>query len=77
MYNIQYLPRKNSRTYKTRLQLPSIGDVLYYLKTNAITATEKPYFFTHIKLSNGEIITQTHDGMTLSPIALADALGLK
>ena len=78
MYYIQALPRSNSKKYsKTLCELPEIADVKEYLTEHCLTVTERPYFFTHLKLSDNSIITQKFSGLTCSPTKLADALGVK
>jgi len=60
MYHIQVKPRKNSKKYsKTIADLKDEQEVLNYLEDNNLYYLSTPYFFTHIRLSNETIITQT------------------
>ncbi len=83
MYHIQAKARSNSKKYgKTIASFPLISDVKKYLDDNHVHATERPYFFTHIKLSDNTIVTQTvtigtdNAEITCSPTSLAEALGI-
>ena len=77
MYNIQALPRKNSKKYsKTIASMETVQDVKEYLERNRIEATGTPYIFTHINLSNNQIITQDFNGIICSPDKLARELGV-
>jgi len=78
MYTIKALPRKNSRRY-TKIIATFTDDysILEYLKTNNIKAIGTPYFFAHIDLDNGQIITQDFNGIICSPTRLAELLKIK
>jgi len=67
MYHIATLKRKNSRKYSNIKDLPEIEDVKKYLKENNLFYAGTPYIFTHINLSNGDIITQDYSGIICSP----------
>lgn len=58
MYHIEVLKRKNSRKYTPVLDLPTEREVIEYMKEKQVTYAGTPYVFTHIKLSDGSIITQ-------------------
>ena len=70
MYNIEILKRKNSRTYSPVKQLATEKEVVAYMKENKLVHAGTPYLFTHIKLSDGSIITQNYNGIMCSPIKL-------
>lgn len=77
MYYIQTKPRKNSRKYsKTIAKFMNIEEVPQYIKDNNLSVLPKPYFFTHIPLSDGSIITQTVGvyETVCSPMKLAERL---
>ena len=69
--------RANSRFFEKKIkELKAIQDVKDYLERNNIVATSTPYIFTHINLSNGQIITQNCGGFVCSPDKLARELGI-
>lgn len=70
--------RKNSKRYEVKIaMLPEIENVKNYLNANHLTAiSPTPYFFTHIELSNGDIITQDFNSIICSPMKLKKALKL-
>ena len=76
MYFIEKLKRKNSRKFSPVLSLPTIDDVIIYIKNNNLAYAGSPYFFTHCKLSDGSIVTQKDDhfGITCSPEKLRERL---
>lgn len=76
MYFIEQKKRINSKKYSPILELESEEKVLKYLNDNNIVAESKPYIFTHITLSNGQIITQRISGIICSPTKLANLLNL-
>ena len=60
MYHIQVKPRKNSKKYsKTIANLKDESAVINYMRENDLHYAGTPYFFSHIRLSDGSIITQT------------------
>ena len=85
MYHVQARARSNSTKFsKTIVNLPEIKHVREYLKDEDIQMLpEKPYIFTHLKLSDGTIITQTvivgsdKQELLVSPTELAKAFNLK
>lgn len=78
MYYLEILPRKNSRKYSIKQSLgDTLDSVIDYMKQNSLTYAGSPYFFTHIKLSDGSIVTQKYNGITCSPQSLKTALETK
>ena len=81
MYHIQARARKNSTKFsKTIVNCPEIEHVLDYLKEYKLEVLERPYIFTHLRLSDGTIITQTTEigkdkaSVLVSPEKLAKTL---
>lgn len=58
MYAIQSKKRKNSKNYKLiKFQSESKDEIADYMIKNNIVIYNKPYIFTHLGLSNGDILT--------------------
>lgn len=81
MYTIKTKARRNSRTYgKIVAAIPDIAGVRAFLAANDLYVTNRPYFFTHLGLSDGSIIVQTVSvggkELTCSPTKLAEALSV-
>jgi hypothetical protein len=76
MYHIETLKRKNSRRYTKTKDIPTIEGVKEYMRGLKLSYAGTPYVFTHIKLSNGDIITQSDDrfGLICSPEELRKQL---
>lgn len=76
MYNIEIKKRVNSRKYSAIQSFKSENEVIDYVKRNELRVSYIPYFFTHIGLSNGSIITQHDDnyGLMCSPQKLSGML---
>lgn len=71
MYTIETKKRKNSKKYTPIEYLDTVQGVKDYLTKNNIQALEKtPYFFTHINLSNGNILACSINGIYCSPTTL-------
>lgn len=74
MYHIQTKKRKNSRKYTDIVKMETIEEVKNYLTINNLSYAGTPYIFTHIDLSNGDIITQDYMGIICSPEKLRGEL---
>jgi len=75
MYNLETKKRFNSKNYSVVRSFNSEAEVIEYVKGNDLKFSI-PYFFTHIQLSNGSIITQRDDnfGIICSPQKLTGML---
>lgn len=75
MYKILTKKTKRSRSYERIIaQFMNIDEVIRYCKENNIKYAGTPYIFSHIKLSDGTIVTQEVMGMTCSPTTLHKAM---
>lgn len=74
MFKIQTLKRKNSRKYTPIKDIETIDGVVEYMKEKDLSYAGSPYFFTHVKLSDGSIVTENVQGFTCSPQKLRDRL---
>jgi hypothetical protein len=75
MYTIKTLKRKNSRKYTPKVSFEAIDEVKKYLNDNEIMyAGNDPYIFTYLNLNNGDIITNSYNGIMCSPLELREAL---
>ena len=75
MYYLEKLKRKNSRRYTPVKELgEDEKSVVKYMEDNDLQFAGSPYIFTHIKLSDGSIITQKFNGITCSPEKLRELL---
>lgn len=76
MYKIEVRKRKNSKKFSPILQFCNIDEVVRYVKEKGLTASS-PYYFSHLDLSDGSIITQEVMGLMCSPTKLRDLLEVK
>jgi hypothetical protein len=75
MYNIKSKKRSNSKKFDLIIFTAETDDeIIGYLKRNNLRVDHIPYIFTHIVLSNGQIITQDFRGIICSPQRLAGKL---
>lgn len=74
MYYIETKKRVNSKKYSKVKELPEISDVINYMAEKKIVATGTPYFFTHINLSDGSIVSQEYMGLLTSPMKLKEKM---
>ena len=77
MYKIHTKKTARSRKYeKVIAQFEIEKEVIAYIANNNITPQPNPYLFTHISLSDGSIIKLEVGGFVVSPVSLANKLGL-
>lgn len=75
MYYLETKKRKNSIKYSIAKELgDTLEGVIDYMKQNGLAYAGSPYFFTHIKLSDGSIVTQKYNGIMTSPESLRKAI---
>lgn len=61
-------------TRKTLASFEEESGLLAYLKAKGITYAGSPYVFTHVKLSDGSILVEKHNGVIVSPEKIRDIL---
>lgn len=76
MYYIETKKRKNSKKYSPIEQFKTEQEVIDYIRKTGDSFAGIPYFFTHIDLASGNIITQKDNnfGLMCSPVKLAEML---